>query len=610
MNPAWWLGYPIGAMAAPWLASRECAALALAVVSLLFFRAFRERYLLAWSLGWIAYAAFLFTARTHELKTSPLMEAFSPAALALALGLFAVTLLLAARAARMLVPMLMAVGVVVAAAALRPIYVPDDPMLLRVLDGACRLIALFAGFQLFRDRLGRLSVAPFLAVAGLLTLQLRWPPLTNHILELGFLLLEVLFGSSIFVLALEDSRVRTRRLFVLNEMVAAIQRAQHHGTMMQAALEKLKNATGARASWFRLLEADTLVLTQHVGVSQEFLRAVGQIRIDTVLERVLQENKAAVLQRSEAPAEIQEQLKKQGIHRVVMLPIEGKKSVIGLLALGLSWSARPSNEEIEFLDTIAHQLGIAVENLRLLEQVLRSQRQWMNTFDSIQDLILAHDTEFRILKTNQALLQRLEKAPADVLGKHCDEVLPQIGAWSGCPYCERVSGLDEGMDPCFGGQSVVSTSPFTEQGSQQKGTIHVVRDTTERHAAEEKYRMLFEQAQEGVFVATPEGKLLDCNDAFVTMLGYSSREELMALDVGSVLYPIAEERESFRKEIEAHNYVRNFEITVRRKDGTFLTAAESCFATRDVRGQIERYQGFLLDITEKKRSEDDMRRRN
>ncbi len=142
---------------------------------------------------------------------------------------------------------------------------------------------------------------------------------------------------------------------------------------------------------------------------------------------------------------------------------------------------------MEFLETAAQKLGIAVENLRLLEQVLRSQHQWMNTFDSIQDLILAHDADFRILKTNQALLQRLEKAPADVLGNLCQEVLPQKHAWSGCPYCERGSGLTEGMDPCFGGQSVISTSSYAEQGGQQKGTIHVVHDTTARQAAEEKY---------------------------------------------------------------------------------------------------------------------------
>ena len=46
-----------------------------------------------------------------------------------------------------------------------------------------------------------------------------------------------------------------------------------------------------------------------------------------------------------------------------------------------------------------------------------------------------------------------------------------------------------------------------------------MRDTSDRRAAEEKYRLLFEQAQEGVFVATPGGKLLDCNDAFVRHAG-------------------------------------------------------------------------------------------
>ena len=102
---------------------------------------------------------------------------------------------------------------------------------------------------------------------------------------------------------------------------------------------------------------------------------------------------------------------------------------------------------------------------------------------------------------------------------------------------------------------MVSTSSYVEQGSKQKGTIHVVRDTTDRRIAEEKYRLLFEQVQEGVFVATPEGKLLDCNDAFMRMLGHSNREELLALNVDAELYASHEQREVFRREVELHNYV-------------------------------------------------------
>jgi PAS domain S-box-containing protein len=257
---------------------------------------------------------------------------------------------------------------------------------------------------------------------------------------------------------------------------------------------------------------------------------------------------------------------------------------------------------------------MAVENVRLREQILRSQRQWVNTFDSIEDLILVHDADFRILKVNQTLLKRLNRAPNEVVGQVCNDLLPhQHSQWTGCPYCttRNDSGI-ESADPCFGGFSLVSTSSYSEQGKRQdsKGTIHVVRDTTERRSAEEKYRSLFEQVQEGVFAATADGRLLECNKAFVSMLGYASREELLGVNLDRELCTSSEQRELLRKELETHNYVRNFEVTLRKKDGTTLSALESSFATRDSQGRVERYQGFLLDMSEKKRAEDEIRRRN
>ncbi len=116
--------------------------------------------------------------------------------------------------------------------------------------------------------------------------------------------------------------------------------------------------------------------------------------------------------------------------------------------------------------------------------------------------------------------------------------------------------------------------------------------------------------QEGVYVSDPSGRLIDCNDAFVHMLGYSNRDELLVLNLDKEICVDANQRDTFRREIEAHNYVRNFEVTLRRRDGTLLLAAESSFATRDATGAIERYQGFVLDMTEKRRAEDEMQRRN
>ncbi|MBZ5612669.1 MAG: GAF domain-containing protein [Acidobacteriia bacterium] len=607
----------------PWLTARETSALIVVAVSLLFFRVFRERSLLVWGAGWVAYGAFLWMAGTgepHAAWKTTTAAAFAPAVFVLAMGLFAAAALISAHAKRALTVLLAVAWVLMVCAVMRPLYFPDSKTIGLAVEVACRLIAAASAVELVRYRFGRIGLGPFLFGAGLVTLNLHWSRFTSHIPGEGYLLAEVLFASSVLLVVLDDARLRVRRLALLNELAVTIARGQNHAPMMQTALQKLQALVGAKAAWFQAMESDQLTPTQQVGLSPEFLRAIGSSGADKTTDetqaRVLQnifqnnDNRAVIVKLSEMPEPSREQLGKHGIHHVLLLPVLGKKSVIGLLSLGCSGGRGHTREELDFLETAAQTLGIAAENLRLLEQVLRSQRQWMNTFDSIQDLILAHDADFRILKTNQALLQRLERAPADVLGKRCEDVLPQMRDWIGCPYCERGSGLNEGLDPCFGGQSVVSTSSYAEQGSQQKGTIHVVHDTTARQVAEEKYRMLFEQAQEGVFVATPEGALLDCNDAFVTMLGYGSRDELMALDMGGVLHAIPEEGEAFRKEIEAHNYVRNFEITVRRKDGVLLAVAQSCFATRGADGRIERYQGFMLDITEKKRSEDEMRRRN
>ena len=608
-SPTGLVAQSVGVLAV-WLTARETAALSVVVVSLLFFRAFRKKYLLAWAAGWIAYTAFLFLARASEWHPgSTALAAYAQADFVLAIGLFAAAALSCVQARRTLAGVAAVAWIVLVCAAMRPIYFPEFNSIQLGLEITCRALAAGVAIRFVFSREGRVGLGQVLFGVGLVTLNLNWRPFTTAIPTEGYLLAEIIFGSSMLLVVLDESRVRTRRLAVIAELSATIARGQSHATIMQTALGKLAAAIEARAAWFHVLEGTRLVPAQHVGLSPEILRAMSQASMDDKLAQVLLENSANTFETSAMTEEARQRLEERGIRQVVLVPAVGKESAIGVIAFGCAGGRYYSREEFEFLETAGQKLGIAAENLRLSEQVLRSQRQWVNTFDSIQDLILAHDAEFRILRANQALLQRLESAPSEIVGFTCEDALPKAQSWIDCPYCERGEGLTEGLDPCFGGQSVVSTASYAEQG-QQKGTIHVIHDATDRQAAEEKYRMLFEQAQEGVFVATLEGDLLDCNDAFVTMLGYGSRDELIALDLASVIGATSEEREAFRDELEAHNYVRNFEMTVRRKDGALLTAALSCFATRDSTGRIERYQGFVLDNTEKKRSEDEMRRRN
>jgi two-component system NtrC family sensor kinase len=606
--------YAAGELAVPKLSAQESAAFIMLAASILVFRTFRERFLLVWILGWLAYGVSQwFAADSSAFITSPDLQAISQAAFVLAVSLFAASILIYTRAEKYIFPLSVITGSIMVLAVARVLYWPDEVIARVPLEIAYRLVAIAAAVQLLRNRWGRLEIGPSLMACGLFFLHLDWTGVTTVIPGGVYLMSDLLLGLGMLFTVFDDSRERTQRLGVINSLTTAIARTQQHGPLMQSALDELKKVMSAKAAWFRPGDADqAAAITNYVGVSPEFLKGANLIHLDETVEKALAEQKPTVVKTSAMMPSVQAYMQDEKLDHLVLVPLQGKKGSVGTIALGKSHAYCYSLEEMDFLHTSASQVGIAVENLRLLEQVLRSQRQWMNTFDSIQDAILAHDSEFVITKANEALLQHLGLAPADVMGNTCDDALPhEFAKWTNCPYCSR-GDVDfvEGPDPCFGGFSMVSTSSYSEQGGKQKGTIHVIRDTTDRRSAEERYRLLFEQVQQGVFVATPEGKLLDCNDAFVQMLGYESREELMALNINKELYVSSEQREAFRKEIDAHNFVRNFEVTLLRKDGAQLTASESSFATRDGSGHVERYQGFVLDMSEKKRVEDEMRRRN
>jgi len=402
-------------------------------------------------------------------------------------------------------------------------------------------------------------------------------------------------------------RVKIQRLDVLN-FITQKANSQEFEPAIDTVLEQLSRITRAKAAWFRILEGPNLVLAGQRGLSGSFVEATRSIdAVRSVGERALRVGEVCILPWRES--EYRKALKDEGFHHLVLVPVEGKSARIGTLALGLAHFRAHTENEKNFLKAAAKQLGVAAENRQLAQQVAQSRNEWATTFDSIPDYILVHDPENRILRANRALLARLRRSREQVNDKPCESVFPGAGTnWSGCPYCARAEWT-VGEDRCFGGYSVVSTSAYTGDASRG-GTIHVVKDITETKAAEELYSSLFNHMHEGVFVSTPKGKVVDCNETFVQMLGYSSKDEILNLDPVESLYVDPDHREKFLSEIVRYGYVRNFEYLLRRKDGQEIHVIESSFATRDLEGNIERYQGVVLDVTEMKRAEDEIRRRN
>ena len=259
--------------------------------------------------------------------------------------------------------------------------------------------------------------------------------------------------------------------------------------------------------------------------------------------------------------------------------------------------------ERRLLEALASHAALALENFRRFSQLERSKRNWVEDIDAITDYIVVHDKRWRILRTNRSLANHLGVPPVALVGEAVG-TLRQLAETEGalpCPFCvdmhqPREEHIVTARERIF----LVSTSRTLGVPDDDARTIHVLKDITDRREAERRYRELFDSIQEGLFFATPDGRFLDVNDAMVRMLGYESRDELLRNDVGSYLYPAPEARERILHELHSKGVLRNYEETLRRKDGTLLYTLQNINGVRDASGRIAQMRGLMLDVTEQK----------
>jgi PAS domain S-box-containing protein len=132
----------------------------------------------------------------------------------------------------------------------------------------------------------------------------------------------------------------------------------------------------------------------------------------------------------------------------------------------------------------------------------------------------------------------------------------------------------------------------------------------EKKRAEERYRSIFENAQEGIFQTTYEGQYLAANRALATVLGYDSPEDLMTtvIDIPTQLYVNPEDRKVLLKMMKEQVPVKGFETQFYRKDGSIIWVSVNQHAVHDAEGRVSYYEGFNEDITIKKESVERMKK--
>ncbi len=128
----------------------------------------------------------------------------------------------------------------------------------------------------------------------------------------------------------------------------------------------------------------------------------------------------------------------------------------------------------------------------------------------------------------------------------------------------------------------------------------------QEQSGEACYRDLFEESRDAMYVSSKEGKILTINRAGTELFGYS-RGELMGMDI-RVLYADPHDRERFQREIETIGAVKDFEVPLRRKDGTGIICVITSSVRRSPEGGTIGYQGIIRDVTAYKSAEEALRR--
>jgi two-component system NtrC family sensor kinase len=277
---------------------------------------------------------------------------------------------------------------------------------------------------------------------------------------------------------------------------------------------------------------------------------------------------------------------------------------------------REVSELKQILKGFQNQAGVtpSEEQLdRLGQLIMRSQRNFKELIDSLDDVALAISLDGTLRTVNRRTAEIFGVPYSQLVGHKLEEFL-------GAPLHTEASGSMARFLEKRNWSGVVEVHLKNDsrrlyydcvvnaivKGDDVTGVSVLARDVTGHREKEQRFTQLFESLQEGVYISNPEGKLLEVNPALVTILGYESKEELLNLPPEQLSVDAGGEPVLGRAGSQSGR-TRTREVRLKRKDGGIAVCVDTSSGVMEA-GRIVRYQGTLVDVTEKRALERQLRR--
>jgi PAS domain S-box-containing protein len=264
------------------------------------------------------------------------------------------------------------------------------------------------------------------------------------------------------------------------------------------------------------------------------------------------------------------------------------------------------------------------DSKRMERKIQEATQQFEKIAEMGDDGIVVFDQAFKIIFANQ-MVSEITGIPKEdligrnfftVIGKEDKEFLEGTvtrGVGIGEKLCTEMNiltpqGQVKDAEVCIA---------LAKSDTGEVKTYAYIRDITERkkfesdlRGSEEKLRNLFERVRHGLFISSKGGKFLDCNQALLDMLEYPTKEEFLKIDIAQDLYVNPRDRKTLKERIERDGHVKDWEVEFKKKNGDKITVLLTGYPIKNEKGQVVGYQGINLDISERKRIENELREAN
>jgi PAS domain S-box-containing protein len=249
---------------------------------------------------------------------------------------------------------------------------------------------------------------------------------------------------------------------------------------------------------------------------------------------------------------------------------------------------------------------------QLFSVISRSQQGYRDLIDSFDDILIALSLDGEIRAVNRSFADLVGANYQQIIGRPVTDFLEEGGGegpelirramprflerrhWSGIIQVR----LKKQNSVCY----YDCVAHAMTRDNEVHGLTVLGRDITALRKNEARFTELFETLQEGIYIATSDGSILDANPALIRMLGYDSKEDLLSKRVPDIFTDHAE-RKSLIEEVERQPTPQGREINLLRKDGSPIVCLNTATAVRDTSGRVIRYQGSVLDVTARRQME-------